>query len=100
MAGQHLPLARHLTAEAHAGQVLEIGVRPEAIDFVGDDKQGLTVQVRDVEDLGTRKIATCRLGDHELKVVVAPERPLPQGQGTVDFNPAMTRLYADGSMVG
>ena len=77
VAGQHLPLARHLLAEARAGQVLEIGVRPEAIDFVGGDKQGLTVQVRDVEDLGTRKIATCRLGDHELKVVVPPEQPDP-----------------------
>ena len=100
VAGQHLPLARHPTAEARVAQVLELGVRPEAIEFVGAGKQGLAVQVHDVEDLGTRKIATCRLAEHEIKVVVPPERPIPQGRGTVAFNPAMTRLYADGRMVG
>ncbi len=100
VAGQHLPLARHLFAETRPNQALEIGVRPEAIDFVDGDKPGLTVQVRDVEDLGTRKIATCRLGDHEIKVVVPPEQPVPADRGTIELNPAMTRLYADGRLVG
>jgi glycerol transport system ATP-binding protein len=100
VAGQHLPLARHLLAEAPKAAVLEIGVRPEAIGFVGGDKTGLSVQVRDVEDLGTRKIATCRLGDHEIKVVVSPEQAIPPDRGTIELNPAMTRLYADGQLVG
>ncbi len=100
VAGQHLALGHHLVAKAPSGQTLEIGVRPEAIDFVAEGGRGLTVQVRDVEDLGTRKIATCRLGDHEIKVVVRPEEPIPAGQGTIEFNAAMTRLYADGQLVG
>ena len=100
VAGQHLPLARHLLAQAPAGQALEIGVRPEAIDFAAADAQGLAVEVRDVEDLGTRKVATCRLGDLELKVVVPPEQPIPAERGTVTFNAELTRLYADGQLVG
>ncbi len=98
--GQHIPLARHLLAEAPSTKLLEIGVRPEAIEFIGSDKGGLSVQVRDVEDLGTRKIATCRLGNQEIKVVVPPEQPIPSERGTIEFNPAMTRLYADGRLVG
>ena len=100
VAGQHLPLARHLSDKARTGQVLEVGVRPEAVGFIDGGNEGLSVQVRDVEDLGTRKIVTCRLGDHEIKVVVPPEQPIPAERGTVEFNPAMTRLYADGRLVG
>ncbi|MGA7973373.1 MAG: ABC transporter ATP-binding protein [Pseudolabrys sp.] len=100
VAGQHLPLARHLLAQAPSGQALEIGVRPEAIDFAAAGAKGLAVAVRDVEDLGTRKVATCQLGDLEIKVVVPPEQPIPAERGTVTFNAELTRLYADGQLVG
>ena len=58
------------------------------------------MKIRDVEDLGIRKIVTCLLGDHELKVVVPSERPVPLDRGSLVLNPAMTRLYADGHLVG
>jgi glycerol transport system ATP-binding protein len=100
VAGRHVPLAATLLAKARDAGTLELGVRPEAIDLTGDGGRGLAVQVRDVEDLGTRKIATCRLGEHEIKVVVPPEQPVPADRGTIELNPAMTRLYADGHLVG
>src|SRR5690348_16599286 len=98
VAGQILPLPADLRDKAPAAGALEIGIRPEAIS-IADGGAGLAVDVRDVEDLGLRKIATCRLGEHALKVVVPPERPIPSGRATLRFNPAMTRLYADGYLV-
>ena len=99
VAGQRIPLAAELLAKAAGAAVLEIGIRPEAIRFTGATGGGLAVSVRDVEDLGTRKIATCRLGEHELKIKVPPDQPIPAERGSVEFDPAMTRLYADGLLV-
>jgi glycerol transport system ATP-binding protein len=98
VAGQHIPLPADLLLRAPGGAAFEIGIRPEAIR-VSDTLGGLAVQIRDVEDLGIRKIATCFLGEHELKVVVPPERPVPLDAATLRLNPAMTRLYADGHLV-
>jgi glycerol transport system ATP-binding protein len=98
VAEQVVPLPADLLARAPRGDGLEIGIRPEAITLAAAGA-GLAVEIRDVEDLGIRKIATCRLGEHELKVVVPPDRPIPLGRGSVRFNPAMTRLYADGHLV-
>ncbi len=100
VAGQHIALPPALVARAAGAEAVEIGVRPEAVGLAGESEPGIAVQVRDVEDLGIRKIATCRLGEHELKVVVPPERPIPLGRGTVRLDPTMTRLYADGQLVG
>lgn len=99
VAGQPVPLAATLLTKAPQATGLEIGIRPEAINFSGSGS-GLAVEIGDVEHLGTRKIATCRLGEHEIKVVVPPEQPIPSERGILKFNPAMTRLYADGRLVG
>jgi glycerol transport system ATP-binding protein len=100
VAGQRIPLPVDLLLRAPKAETLEIGIRPEAIAVSDDKGAGLAVQIRDVEDLGIRKIVTCLLGDHELKVVVPSERPVPLDRGSLVLNPAMTRLYADGHLVG
>jgi ABC-type sugar transport system ATPase subunit len=99
VAGQFVPLAPALLTKATQAAGLEIGIRPEAIGL-GSSGSGLAVEIGDVEHLGTRKIATCRLGEHEIKVVVPPEQPIASERGILKFNPAMTRLYADGRLVG
>ena len=99
VAGQHIPLPVDLLLRAPKAEVLEIGIRPEAIAISDGNSAGLAVQICDVEDLGLRKIATCLLGEHELKVVVPSERPVPLDRGSLILNPAMTRLYADGHLV-
>jgi glycerol transport system ATP-binding protein len=99
VAGQLVPLAAGVRSKAAQATGLEIGIRPEAIGLRGSGS-GLAVEIGDVAQLGTRKIATCRLGEHEIKVVVPPEQPVPAQRGVLEFNPAMTRLYADGRLVG
>ncbi len=98
VAGQSIPLPDAVLTQATGASVLEIGVRPEAIRLA-DGGAGLAVQVKDVEDLGARKIVTCRLGEHELKVKVSAGQAVPAGRGTVQFNPDLTWLYADGRLV-
>src|SRR5262249_20284340 len=99
IAGQNLAISTDLLAGIPEAKTLEIGIRPEAIS-VAEDGPGLAVQIRDVEDLGIRKIATCILAEHQVKVVVPPEQPVPLGRATLRLNPTMTRLYADGYLVG
>ena len=99
VAGQFVPLAAGLRTKAARATGLEIGIRPEAISL-GGSGSGLAVEIGDVAHLGTRKIATCRIGEHEIKVVVPPEQPIPSERGVLEFNPAMTRLYSDGRLVG
>jgi glycerol transport system ATP-binding protein len=98
VADQVVALPADLLARAPRDGKLEIGIRPEAIVIAGEG-DGLAAEIRDVEDLGIRRIATCRLGEHELKVAVPADRPIPAGRGILQFNPAMTRLYADGHLV-
>jgi glycerol transport system ATP-binding protein len=99
VAGQFVPLATTLLTKVTQATGLEIGIRPEAIRL-SRNGSGLAVELGDVEHLGTRNIATCRLGEHEVKVVVPPDQPIPSERGILEFNPAMTRVYADGRLVG
>ena len=98
VAGQAIPLSDAVLTQAVGASVLEIGVRPESIRLA-DGGAGLAVQIADVEDLGARKIVTCRLGEHVLKVKVSAGQAVPAERGTIQFNPHMTWLYADGRLV-
>ena len=95
--GQRIPLPAAVLDKASDTADLEIGIRPEAIRLNGTG--GLVVEVRGVEDLGTRKIITCRLGRHEVKIRAPESQEIPAGGCTVAFDPAMVRLYADGRLV-
>ncbi|WP_316975702.1 ABC transporter ATP-binding protein [Shumkonia mesophila] len=98
VAGQAIPLSDAVLTQAVGASVLEIGVRPESIRLA-DGGAGLAVQVADVEDLGARKIVTCRLGEHVLKVKVSAGQTVPAERATIQFNPHLTWLYADGRLV-
>ena len=95
--GQRVPLSTPLLDKASGATNLEIGIRPEAIRL--DGAGGLDVEIRGVDDLGTRKIVTCRLGTYELKVKVRESQETPVGRCSIEFDPAMVRLYADGHLV-
>ena len=95
--GQRIALPAAVLDKATATADLEIGIRPEAIRL--DGTGSLAVEVCGVEDLGTRKIVTCRLGPHELKVKVPESQEMPAGRCAVEFDPAMVRLFADGRLV-
>ena len=84
-AGQRHSVRRPGSRRRRAGGgALEIGVRPEAVGFSRRHSAAASpAEIRDVEDLGNCKIATCRLGEHERQGEVPPERPIPLDRGTV-----------------
>ncbi|HEU0199143.1 MAG TPA: ABC transporter ATP-binding protein [Burkholderiaceae bacterium] len=83
------------------GGRLEIGVRPEFLRLESAPRENAApVQVQAVEDLGNYRIATVRLGHHQLKVKVPEEQAVPRESGYLAFTPALTKLYADGALVG
>ena len=95
--GQRIPLEAAVLDKASGATDLEIGIRPEAIRLDGGD--GLSVQVRGIENLGTRKIVTCRLGGCTVKAKIPETREIPADGCSLVFDPAMIRLYADGQLV-
>jgi glycerol transport system ATP-binding protein len=78
------------------GRRLEIGVRPEFASLGAD---GLPVAIAKVSDAGRYRIVEARLGEHRIHVLTAPDLAVPAGGAHVRFDPAHTRLYADGWLV-
>jgi glycerol transport system ATP-binding protein len=83
------------------GNRWEIGVRPEFLRLQREPGAGaVPVTVAAVQDLGNFKIATVRLGALTLKVKVPEDREVPAEQAQLGFTPELTKLYADGFLVG
>jgi glycerol transport system ATP-binding protein len=84
------------------GGRFEIGVRPEFLRLQapnGED-EAIPVTVTAIQDLGNFKIVTVRLGGQTLKVKVAEDQEIPTARARLGFTPELTRLYADGALVG
>ncbi|MCB2052735.1 MAG: ABC transporter ATP-binding protein, partial [Geminicoccaceae bacterium] len=78
---------------------LELGIRPEFLDVVGEDSgDSVPVQILKVENLGNFQLITVGLGPHAMMVRVPEDRPVPDGFGHMRFDPAMTKLYTDGRL--
>ena len=78
------------------GKRLEIGVRPEFVSF---DRDGLPVAIAKVSDAGRYRIIEARHGATRINVLTEPDVPVPADGARVRFDPAHTRLYADGWLV-
>ena len=91
----------HKAASEVPNAKLELGVRPE---FVGvtdrADATSLPAEVERVEDLGTYKLVTARVGPHAIKAKLAEDAAVPGGAAYLSFRPARTLLYADGRLIG
>jgi glycerol transport system ATP-binding protein len=83
-------------ATALNGQRLEIGVRPEFVSFAQD---GIPVSIVKVSDAGRHRIVEVRHGESRIKLLVEGDVPLRSEGAAVRFDPAHTRLYADGRLV-
>jgi glycerol transport system ATP-binding protein len=94
-AGHVVPTAGELNGTP-AG-VLEIGVRPE---FVSLAENGIPVRIVKVADTGRFRIVETRHESaHEssvIRLLLAEGAPLPPERAFVRFDPAYTRVYADG----
>jgi glycerol transport system ATP-binding protein len=83
------------------GGKFEIGVRPEFLKLEAEPREGAArVKMDLVEELGNFRIAAVRLGPHRLDVKVPEEQTIPRETGYLVFKPALTRLYADGALIG
>ena len=78
---------------------IEIGIRPEFVRPSSDPARGIEVEIHAIEDLGSFRIAACRLGAEELKMRLPEGHPVTQGRCRVEFADGMTRVYRDQHLV-
>ncbi len=74
----------------------EIGVRPEFVRF---DDHGFPVEIIKVDDLGRYRIVEVRYEDQRVKMIVEEDLSIPSESARISFDPAATRIYADGWVV-
>ncbi len=75
---------------------LEIGVRPEHVEFASE---GVPVEIVKVDDLGRHRVVETRHQGHTIKLIVQEDSPIPEDQPRIAFQPAHTRVYHDGWVV-
>jgi glycerol transport system ATP-binding protein len=78
------------------GARLEIGVRPE---FVALAPVGIPVKIVKVSDAGRYRIVEAQHGDSRIKLLADEAAAVPADGACIRFDPAQTRLYADGWLV-
>lgn len=90
---------RHAIANA-ASRNIKIGIRPEFVHVweKGHDS-ALLCDVLHVEDLGTYKIVTLKLGNQEIKARLQEDQVVPQNQAYISFPEQWTMLYVDEFLV-
>ncbi len=71
---------------------LEIGVRPEFVNFADD---GIPVRIDKIEDLGRYQVVTVNHESEVIKMVVNEDQQIPSENLKIKFNPAQTRIYRD-----
>ncbi|MGE0845561.1 MAG: ABC transporter ATP-binding protein [Flavobacteriaceae bacterium] len=88
--------ASNRAAAGQSGRV-EIGVRPEFVSFA---RSGIPVRVNAVADAGRHRIVDVRHGETRINLLVDEQAAIPEAEAFVAFDPAQTRLYADGWLIG
>lgn len=75
---------------------LEVGVRPE---FVTLSDSGIKAKVRNLMDVGRHRVLETLVGTTKVHVVLHEEQEVSGEEVFLKFDPASTRLYADGWLV-
>ena len=71
---------------------LELGVRPEFVNFCDD---GIPVRIDKVEDLGRYQVVTAEHEEQVIKMVVGEDEIIPSENPQIRFDPDNTRIYRD-----
>ena len=95
-AGSQVTLADGTGRPNGAGR-LEIGVRPEFVRFSQTD--GVPATVVRVADAGRYRVVETRAADMRVYALAPEGADIPEGETRLTFDPARTRLYADGWLV-
>ncbi|MDH4249266.1 MAG: ABC transporter ATP-binding protein, partial [Deltaproteobacteria bacterium] len=74
-----------------SGQLLQLGVRPEFIQFA---PQGIPVNITGISDLGRYRVVDTRHGEHKIKLLVPDGQEIPSHEPKLRFDPAHTQVYA------
>ena len=83
-------------AELTGGEGVELGVRPEFVEF---NESGVPVELTKVDDLGRYRVVVARHEQSTIKMIVDEDVQIPSESPKVAFNREYTRLYADGWLV-
>jgi len=76
---------------------MEVGVRPE---FVTLAAEGIPARIIRVADTGRHRIVETELSGVKVHAVIGEGASIPEGSVHLAFDPARTRIYADGWLVG
>ncbi len=82
------------------GGTLEIGVRPEFVQFAkADFKDAIPVEINKISDLGRHRIVEVAHKQHKLKLISNEDDAIPSEHAHITFDSEKTHLYADGWVV-
>jgi glycerol transport system ATP-binding protein len=80
---------------------LEIGVRPEFVRLAAEGSPGgVPVMIGKVSDAGRYRVVEGWAGEHRIWFFAGEREEVPKDDAYLAFDPAMTRLYADGWLAG
>jgi glycerol transport system ATP-binding protein len=75
----------------------EIGIRPEFVSFSDD---GLEAKILRVSDAGRFRIVSAQCAAGPIKILAKEGTAIPADAARLQFDPANTRIYADGWLAG
>ena len=85
-----LPVRRRIKGEL-SGK-LEVGVRPEFVEF---SAEGIPVMIEKVEDLGRYQVLTLAHESETIKMVMQEDQSIPSENPRIQFDPDHTKLYCN-----
>ncbi|HUS53519.1 MAG TPA: ABC transporter ATP-binding protein [Thermohalobaculum sp.] len=94
--GIHVPVGEGVGRTEGARQ-LEIGVRPEFVHFADS---GIPAEVVKVSDAGRHSVVEARANGSRIHLLSPVGAAIPEGTTHLAFDPARTRVYADGWLTG
>lgn len=71
---------------------LEVGIRPEFVEFADD---GIPVNIEKVEDLGRYQVLTLTHESEIIKMVLTEHQAIPAESPRIQFDPLHTKVYCD-----
>jgi glycerol transport system ATP-binding protein len=76
---------------------LEIGVRPEFVNFA---KKGIDAEIVKISDAGRFRIVETRASGSAIKLLVPEDQSIPTGHVKLTFDKSHTQIYANDWLVG
>ncbi|WP_137938006.1 ABC transporter ATP-binding protein [Chitinivorax sp. B] len=101
LADQQLPIPPERIQQLRkAGNKLTLGIRPEFVRRARNgDRSTVSARIVKLEDLGTYKLLTAKIGDQTVRAKLGEHELLDGSQVRLAFEPERIMFYADGQRV-